>query len=219
MTLGELKKAVGFGKRPGENPGLRKVRAQEVFVKKELDGAVISVLKNGWVLYESGSSSFTVFTLADCGDYTYDTPEGRMTIPEEEFDGMDWPVRLTLEGEDRAAHNAERREKRSRAELKPPVFENGSTGSREMLLESILDPTKPLMEEEITDRLLAQEILASLSPQQRELLQLVADRKETGMSMAQIAEKLHISTATVYRRTEKLRENIRRAVEENRKLG
>ena len=112
MKFSELKQMVSPADSQQLLPGNRQLLGTEpkIVVSYNIeDMDNITVYDNGYVLFCSGSDH-TVFRLHDCKDYVdRDDPQCKV-ISEKDFDEMHWALRLILEGEDRIAHNKEKKE-------------------------------------------------------------------------------------------------------------
>lgn len=75
-----------------------------VVVKATVNGATLTAYENGYAVYEQ-ESAHTVMAVNRCGDYRYDFTDGTyQIIPAEEFEEMEWSLRLLMEGERRMEH-------------------------------------------------------------------------------------------------------------------
>ena len=75
-----------------------------VAARVETSGAVLTAYENGYAVYEQGNAH-TVMAVDRCGDYWYDFTDGTyQIIPAEEFENMEWSLRLLMEGERRIEH-------------------------------------------------------------------------------------------------------------------
>ena len=111
MTLKELRKKV---KETEEvfRPQLLKDGFYEIVAQAQLEDALLLVLRNGIVVYKTGRHMAT-FSLTDCGGYSYHAADGTVEdITKEQFDSMDWTIRLLLEGEKNVTGNIERSARR-----------------------------------------------------------------------------------------------------------
>lgn len=111
LTLKELKNMVTGCEERKRVPGAEDLKKESEILLKEVmgTGASISVYKNGYVLYEAESGK-TVFSLKDCGEYSYESvTENSQIVKYEIFDNEAWYIRLVLEGEDRLEENGSRK--------------------------------------------------------------------------------------------------------------
>ena len=85
----------------------KQLQEKEIVVKEKIDkDTEVSVYENGLVLNQSGAR-YSVFPLADCGDYFYEFNRSK-PISAEFFENDNWYMRLILEGEDLLVRNQER---------------------------------------------------------------------------------------------------------------
>ena len=70
-----------------------------------VNDASLTVYENGYAVYEV-DGAHTVMAVERCGDCRYDFTDGTyQIIPAEEFENMEWSIRLLMEGERRMEHN------------------------------------------------------------------------------------------------------------------
>lgn len=113
ITFQELKSMVKIPA-PGEKiPSAKQLKIKYVpILEKELGHETeIYAYKNGYALYSVGKSA-TVFPIASCKAYCYQTVLSSVRITEHSFDAEPWFFRLMLEGEDRLFHNCSAREEK-----------------------------------------------------------------------------------------------------------
>ena len=112
MKFSELKRMVLPADSKQLTPGNRQLFETEpkIVISYSLKNTEnITVYGNGYVLFCSGKDH-TVFRLHDCKDYVDQDDPLCKVIPEKVFDKTHWALRLILEGEDRIAHNKEKKE-------------------------------------------------------------------------------------------------------------
>lgn len=80
----------------------------EIVAQAEVDGATLLVTSTGQVIYKIGNR-MTTFSLAECGGYRYASANGEIIeVSIEDFEEMDWTVRVLMEGEKRLEENLQR---------------------------------------------------------------------------------------------------------------
>ena len=112
MTLRELRGMVTGNKVEGRMISAKMLRESntEIVCKEMINkGTDITVYKNGYVLYHTGSKC-TVFVLPEKGCYSYDSVNVASVLDGEFFENEAWYFRLILEGEDRIAENGRKKE-------------------------------------------------------------------------------------------------------------
>ena len=98
LTLKEVRSMVSENYK-GRVLTRKQLQEKEIVVKEKIyKDTEVSVYENGLVLYQSGAR-YSVFPLADCGDYIYEFNRSK-PISAEFFENENWYMRLILEGED-----------------------------------------------------------------------------------------------------------------------
>lgn len=106
LTFKELKKRVEStkGKKVPGKRQLYESGSPVVMTRVMEDQSKITVFNSGFAILDTPAGS-TVLRVDRCGGYTYYSQTQELGITEDEFDEMDWAVRLLIEGEDRLIHN------------------------------------------------------------------------------------------------------------------
>lgn len=204
MTLKELKQAVGS---PKENIHYKVLRlAEDIFIRVRTENdAWITVLKSGHVIYQSGNR-LTSFSVAACGDYTYNFSDGsKSVIKEETFDMYDWTIRVVLEGESRITRNMDDESKQHEFGMQDGDV-SATKSKRDHLQEDIyVDP-------ELTteERVINEEELQHL----REAVDSLSTRQKKFVSMYYLQGKSYQEIAKEWGCSEKAVRNVNYRVQE-----
>ena len=205
MTLRELRGMVTGNKVEGRMISAKMLRESNTeivckeMINKDTD---ITVYKNGYVLYHTGSKC-TVFVLPEKGCYSYDSVNVASVLDGDFFENEAWYFRLILEGEDRIAENARKKESKKM---------EGSYSQLEAddrcvdMADPNADFVARLLEEEYID-----ELMSILTVQQRTAIYAYYIE---GMSQKQIAKRMNISCPATYRLIMRGIEKLRKYVSE-----
>ena len=162
-----------------------------VAARAEVNGAVLTAYENGYAVYEQGNAH-TVMAVDRCGDYRYDFTDGTyQIIPAEEFENMEWSLRLLMEGERRIEHT------RSVINQNNEDFMLSNDGS-DWCDAAMVD----FMEKENAEMLADKELrrlyaaMSKLTERQSEIIQLYYYK---GMNQYEIADELGICQQSVDR--------------------
>ena len=162
-----------------------------VAARAEVNGAVLTAYENGYAVYEQGNAH-TVMAVDRCGDYRYDFTDGTyQIIPAEEFESMEWSLRLLMEGERRIEHT------RSVINQNNEDFMLSNDGS-DWCDAAMVD----FMEKENAEMLADKELrrlyaaMSKLTERQSEIIQLYYYK---GMNQYEIADELGICQQSVDR--------------------
>ena len=180
ITFRELKKMVCSTKGiPLPTARALKMSNIPIVDKRELCGETyLTVYKNGFVLYETPDGS-TVMRLDACGGYVYYTRIQKVSLAQEDFDDMDWPIRVMIEGEDRLLHNKKSVDERY-GNIKMPEMD---------YLPYTANPCSDISEE-IMIRELVQGVFLELTDRQKQVFIMYY---KYGYKLAEIAGHFHIS--------------------------
>lgn len=185
LTLLDLKQIMG---KPQEKypPSAKYLESQETGIVKKKMGmeAQLTVYGNGYAVYRIKDRS-TVFSIHSCGDYVYRSCGKYVRIREDVFDGLEWYIRLVLEGEDRLFHNREVQEREKNVSY--------HSVSEEWKIMECRD-VSPL--EQIIKKETAEELLNILTERQRDVICRLYYREKT---QKEISEELGISAPAVSR--------------------
>lgn len=196
LTLNELRKMVRDTAKHERMPTARAVMesGEPVIASRMIDGqSGIWVYQDGYVIFRTGKQA-TVFRLENCGTYRYEALSGLTeVIPADYFEGLDWYVRLILEGEDRVLVNQEVKTGNHKISYSAVAEDWGVLADAEDMLEAII--------REETVRML----LDAMTEKQRQVVRryFFMDEKQE-----QIASDLGITRQAV---TDMLAKAIRRA--------
>ena len=139
----------------GQN--IRKYRKRKGWSQKDLSDAVYEV--NG---------AHTVMAVDRCGDCRYDFTDGTyQIIPAEEFENMEWSIRLLMEGERRMEHN---RNKTSDKFENTALECDGSDWSAAVMVDFMDDCKAEVLADKELRRLYA--AMSKLTERQMEIIQL-----------------------------------------------
>lgn len=186
LTLQEMKQLVEM---PGKNMGVPSAKhlkdyGNVLLCRKIGKEAKLSVYREGYAVYEIGKKS-TVFPVTACGDYEYGEPGESTCVHKEIFDGLEWHIRLLLEGEDRLFRNRE-------------TYERGKKVSYSAVSEEW--PVLEDLGEPVLDRLIREEtikdLLSLLTERQRIIICQLYFQKKT---QKKISEEFDITPAAVRR--------------------
>lgn len=151
--------------------------------KRELCGeAYLTVYKNGFVLYETPDGS-TVMRLDACGGYVYYTRIQKVPLTQEDFEDMDWSIRVMIEGEDRLLHNKKSADERY-----------GKIKIQEIDELPYTDNPCSDIAEEIIVRELIESVFLELTDRQKQVFIMYY---KYGYKLAEIAGHFHISHQAV----------------------
>lgn len=160
-----------------------------VVARVETSGAVLTAYENGYAVYEQGNAH-TVMAVDRCGDCRYDFTDGTyQIIPAEEFENMEWSIRLLMEGEHRMEHN---RNKTSDKFENTALECDGSDWSAAVMVDFMDDCKADVLADKELKRLYA--AMSKLTERQSEIIQLYYYK---GMSQEEVAEELGISQRAV----------------------
>ena len=96
LTLKEVRSMVSENYK-GRVLTRKQLQEKEIVVKEKIDkDTEVSVYENGLVLYQSGAR-YSVFPLADCGDYIYEFNRSK-PISAEFFENENWYMRFEYYG-------------------------------------------------------------------------------------------------------------------------
>lgn len=156
-----------------------------------VNDASLTVYENGYAVYEV-DGAHTVMAVDRCGDYRYDFTDGTyQIIPAEEFENMEWSLRLLMEGERRIEHT------RSVINQNNEDFMLSNDGS-DWCDAAMVD----FMEKENAEMLADKELrrlyaaMSKLTERQSEIIQLYYYK---GMNQYEIADELGICQQSVDR--------------------
>lgn len=156
-----------------------------------VNDASLTVYENGYAVYEM-DGVHTVMAVERCGDYRYDFTDGTyQIIPAEEFEEMEWSLRLLMEGERRMEHN---RNKTSNKFENTALECDGSDWSAAVMVDFLDDGTAEVLADKELRRLYA--AMSKLIERQSEIIQLYYYK---GMSQYEIADELGIRQQSVDR--------------------
>lgn len=156
-----------------------------------VNDASLTVYENGYAVYEM-DGVHTVMAVERCGDYRYDFTDGTyQIIPAEEFEEMEWSLRLLMEGERRMEHN---RNKTSNKFENTALECDGSDWSAAVMVDFLDDGTAEVLADKELRRLYA--AMSKLTERQSEIIQLYYYK---GMSQYEIADELGIRQQSVDR--------------------
>ena len=155
LTLKEVRSMVSENYK-GRVLTRKQLQEKEIVVKEKIDkDTEVSVYENGLVLYQSGAR-YSVFPLADCGDYIYEFNRSK-PISAEFFENENWYMRLILEGEDLLVRNQERLDS---------VHKKISYCTETFSQEELKDKTQDLLSK-IIEREMCEEILSRMNARQK----------------------------------------------------
>ena len=157
--------------------------------EKQLYGGLFDAY--GYAVYEV-DGAHTVMAVDRCGDCRYDFTDGTyQVIPAEEFENMEWSIRLLMEGERRMEHN---RNKTS-DKFENTVLEcDGSDWSVAVMVDFMDDCKAEVLADKELKRLYA--AMSKLTERQSEIIQLYYYK---GLSQYEIADELGIRQQSVDR--------------------
>ena len=154
-----------------------------------VNDASLTVYENGYAVYEV-DGAHTVMAVNRCGDCRYDFTDGTyQVIPAEEFENMEWSIRLLMEGERRMEHN---RNKTSDKFENTALECDGSDWSAAVMVDFMDDCKAEVLADKELKRLYA--AMSKLTERQMEIIQLYYYK---GMNQEEVAEELGISQRAV----------------------
>ena len=182
LTLKEVRSMVSENYK-GRVLTRKQLQEKEIVVKEKIDkDTEVSVYENGLVLYQSGAR-YSVFPLADCGDYIYEFNRSK-PISAEFFENENWYMRLFLEGEDLLVRNQERLDS---------VHKKISYCTETFSQEELKDKTQDLLSK-IIEREMCEEILSRMNARQKFA---VLSYYVEGNSQKEIAERMRTTQQAV----------------------
>ena len=156
-----------------------------------VNDASLTVYENGYAVYEV-DGAHTVMAVDRCGDCRYDFTDGTyQVIPAEEFENMEWSIRLLMEGERRMEHN---RNKTSGKFENTALECDGSDWSAAVMVDFMDDCKAEVLADKELKWLYA--AMSKLTERQSEIIQLYYYK---GMSQYEIADELGIRQQSVDR--------------------
>ena len=156
-----------------------------------VNDASLTVYENGYAVYEV-DGAHTVMAVDRCGDCRYDFTDGTyQIIPAEEFENMEWSIRLLMEGERRMEHN---RNKTSDKFENTALECDGSDWSAAVMVDFMDECKAEVLADKELKRLYA--AMSKLTERQSEIIQLYYYK---GMSQYEIADELGIRQQSVDR--------------------
>lgn len=159
--------------------------------KTTVNDASLTVYENGYAVYEV-DGAHTVMAVDRCGDCRYDFTDGTyQVIPAEEFENMEWSIRLLMEGERRMEHN---RNKTSGKFENTALECDGSDWSAAVMVDFMDDCKAEVLADKELKWLYA--AMSKLTERQSEIIQLYYYK---GMSQYEIADELGIRQQSVDR--------------------
>lgn len=203
MTFGELKACLQYY-RYAEKPTITALRAStdKIVIRTALlEEPEIIVYENGYFLYRR-DGHYTIAGVADCGEYCYQYPEEQVWLSEDYFDGLDWRIRLTLEGDARIQENQEHSNRKKVVSFEGFEYEN-------QIFTDLRTPLDVVTEQEDIFRL--GNAYRALLPRQRELLRKAYLYKQ---SLREIAAEENTSYQAIQNRLQKAIERIKKILKE-----
>ena len=156
-----------------------------------VNDASLTVYENGYAVYEV-DGAHTVMAVDRCGDCRYDFTDGTyQIIPAEEFEEMEWSIRLLMEGERRMEHN---RNKTSDKFENTALECDGSDWSAAVMVDFLDDGKAELLADKELRRLYA--AMSKLTERQSEIIQLYYYK---GMTQEEIGAELGLKKCTICR--------------------
>ena len=156
-----------------------------------VNDASLTVYENGYAVYEV-DGAHTVMAVDRCGDSRYDFTDGTyQIIPAEEFENMEWSIRLLMEGERRMEHN---RNKTSDKFENTALECDGSDWSAAVMVDFMDECKAEVLADKELKRLYA--AMSKLTERQSEIIQLYYYK---GMSQYEIADELGIRQQSIDR--------------------
>lgn len=160
-----------------------------VAARVEANGAVLTAYENGYAVYEQGNAH-TVMAVNRCGDYRYDFNDGTyQIIPAEEFENMEWSLRLLMEGERRMEHTRSVINQNNEDYM---LSNDGSDWSDAAMVDFREIENAEMLADEELQRLYA--AMRKLTERQLEIVQLYYYK---GLNQEEVAEELGISQRAV----------------------
>lgn len=190
ITLRELKEKIDAVVEQ-KLPTFKNLMEQEsvAVAQTTVNDASLTVYENGYAVYEM-DGVHTVMAVERCGDYRYDFTDGTyQIIPAEEFEEMEWSLRLLMEGERRMEHN---RNKTSNKFENTALECDGSDWSAAVMVDFLDDGMAELLADKELRRLYA--AMSKLTERQMEVVQLYFYK---GMTQQEIAEEIGIVRRSV----------------------
>lgn len=162
-----------------------------VAARVEANGAVLTAYENGYAVYEQGNAH-TVMAVNRCGDYRYDFNDGTyQIIPAEEFENMEWSLRLLMEGERRMEHT---RSVINQNNESFALSNDGQDWSAAVMVDFMDDCKAEVLADKELRRLYT--AMSKLTERQTEVIQLYYYK---GMTQEEVAEELGICQQSVMR--------------------
>ena len=209
MTLNELKNKTAEIKGQIDYKTLSEgvSSTYKILAEKKVEGAEITVLENGYVLYQS-DGRVTAFHLKECSGYEYHTVDGdTLSISREELGEMEWSVPVLLTGERRISSNRMKYQKRM--EVHESAFHNGGEESDENLMLKLIRGNMYGVEKSSEDILLEQErieeLMSCLTDRQKDFVQKMYLE---GKTLMEIAEEENLNYRSLIRVHDRILERI-----------
>lgn len=192
ITLRELKKKIDAVVEQ-KLPTFKTLMEQKpmAVAQTTVNDASLTVYENGYAVYEV-DGAHTVMAVDRCGDCRYDFTDGTyQIIPAEEFETMEWSIRLLMEGERRMEHN---RNKTSDKFENTALECDGSDWSAAVMVDFMDECKAEVLADKELKRLYA--AMSKLTERQSEIIQLYYYK---GMSQYEIADEFGIRQQSVDR--------------------
>ena len=178
-----------------------------IIAERKLEGAELTVLENGYVLYRC-DSRVTAFPLRECKGYSYHTVDGEvLSVSFEQLLEMEWSVPLMLAGERRITRNRITYEKRM--ESQESVLGQNAEEDEKLIQKLLTEKTGGSAEETVLERDSFEYLISGLTDTQKQIARRLY---EDCCTWQEIVEEFGGNYSSVRQINERIMERIRRKI-------